>query len=607
MRPSIPTALLLALAATACLRADPVPAFTPAWEPFDAAAAGWERTREALLVSDCQLHNLYSYPLPDRNLSAESAVHTAIRPPQLDLFSADTLAWILRNGAPEADVVLHLGDALDLACEGEFARFAEVMEAAGRPWFMAPGNHDSYYFGVYDPEHVTLWDDACHGAGRRLSKDVFLRLYLATLLRQRGAGTDALVDSLGLTAVRDAPRAALGDMLPPVFEWHAPPGTPGFLDAIAWSIDVERPWRSFLLQAIDMTREGSEELRVRALLLDSCQYQRRPVMVPNGWRSYPVALNCGNAGQMLPDQLRLIRAWLEEDTSRFHAFMCHHPFDALAPESRSSLGWLWESFEVTTLVTAHTHLGYYAHHDLGGAQDRLELNIASTTDWPMEWRAFSGYRNLEGTAAYLRAERFTLVDELSHREGFFLPGWEVPLGAPDDYRKYKQGESDRQMFIDYTIAFHLTPHWLPQPPVWAGAGARSTAEAVKDTLLWTHLRLLREFPTAAATVRPEKGPVEWPAGCASDEEVGARIEATLAADEAFAAKVALLMELGPFERTRPSADPATGASTDDVRRRYKISQAAWASRFEHAEGRRLSVEDELIRIERLRGSRPPNE
>ena len=137
-------ALVLPLALLAgCVTPDPAPRFTPAWEPFDPEGADWRTTRKALLVADCQFHNLYSRALPERNLAIKALVGTAIRPPQLDLFSRDVLSWILAQGAPEAEVVLHLGDAVDLACTGEFETFVEVMDGGKRPWFMAPGNHDS--------------------------------------------------------------------------------------------------------------------------------------------------------------------------------------------------------------------------------------------------------------------------------------------------------------------------------------------------------------------------------------------------------------------------------------------------------------------------------
>ena len=591
------TLALLALAAlgtaATCLKPDPAPRFTPAWEPFDPGDARWITTRAALLISDCQIHNLLSKALPERNLSSESLAATAIRPPQLDLFSRDVLEWILGEGAQGTDVTLHLGDAMDLACQGEFNTFLEVMDSSPRPWFMAPGNHDFYYFGSYDPEDLELWAEACFRAGGPLSKDRFIRLYVAALLRRQDERSAALAEALGLTGRRSEPLATLADALPGSFEWQAAGEAPGFLERIAWSIDPQRPYRSFLLQSIDMTRPSMEAISTRVLLLDSCQYGRRPELVPNAWKTWPLGLNCGYTGEMLPDQLRTIRRWMEEgmEDSGF-VLMCHHPFDSLAPRTRASLGWLWRERRGSMMVTAHTHAGYFAHHDLDGESEKLELNLGSTVDWPMEWRTLTAFVDPQREQIYARAERHTLVDELSNRQGFFELGWEVPLDAPDDYRKYKQGEPAQSILFDFYLAHHLVPYWMPAPHIRANKAARETEEQVKDTLLWTYLRLVELFPTD-----PQGPAPSWPAGCASDGEVLARIRAATAERDALEDKIDFLAELEAFERGRSTRDRLSGEASDDARRRFKLSQASWASRFESAQGRRLRLDDELIRIQ----------
>ncbi len=568
--------ILLAFLA-GCVVPDPEPRFTPAWEPFDPSGKDWRTTRNALLVADCQFHNLYSKALPERNLAIKAMSATSIRPPPLDLFSRDVLAWILAEGAPQADVVLHLGDAIDLACTGEFETFLAVMEKAGRPWFMAPGNHDFFYFGSYDPEDRKLWEDAAYGAGEVLTKDRFIRAYVAAILKQDDPGIRALGEALG-----SAP-------LPASFEWRAPHGTPGFLDAIAWSIDAEHPWRSFLLQQVDLTGPGPEDPNVAVYLLDSCQYARRPELVPNAWECYPLHLNCGFTGEMLPDQLRKLRAWVEGGPKGgYGVLMCHHPFTSLAPRTKSSLGWLWKENRIGVMVTAHTHEGYFRHHSLGGGPERIELNIGSTTDWPMEWRTLQG-SGKPGGEVYIRTMRYTLVETLRKKGGFFLREWEVPIDAPDDYRRYKQGDAGAGLVFDFYVAHHVTPPWMSQPRVRPNKAAQGTERSVKDTMLWTYDRIVRTFPTDASASPP------WPNGCDSDEAVLGKIEAT-AKDAQLETKIALLQQLDTFERGRHTRDPKTGESTDDARVRYRISQAAWASRFEKAKGRRLQVEDDLIRV-----------
>jgi len=583
-------ALLLAvLLAGACVTPEPPTRFTPAWEPFVPSGESWISTRKALLISDCQIHNLLSLPLPERNLSAEAAAATAIRPPQLDLFSPDVLAWILENGEPDADVVLHLGDALDLACTGEFDRFLATMRHARKPWFMCPGNHDFFYLGTYPPQDEELWKAASYDAGEPLQKDRFVRLYVAMLVQRDEAGCKALAEALGVAP--DADAGAIADALPAQFEWKAPEGTGGLLHRIAWSLDAERPWRSFLLQAIDLTRPGETRFHNYAFLADSCQFGIRPELVPNGWKSWPLALNCGFTGEMLPDQMRTIRAWLDDRPKPSGTTVfCHHPFDHIAPRARASLGWLWREYRLGGLITAHTHHGYFQHHDLGGPTDQLELNLGSTTDWPMEWRSLQVWIEPDRHEVYVKVPRHTLVDALREAGGFFLTGWEVPPGAPDDYRRYRQGEAASSLMFQFAFAHHISPYWLPQPKVRPNLAAQRTESQVKDTLLWTYDRLVREFPTDPAREAP------WPEGCTDDAQVRTCIASAAGEGVPIEGKIALLARLDAFERGRGTVDPATGEPNDDVRERFKISQAAWSARYESQRGRRLSVEDELIRV-----------
>ncbi|MHC4848145.1 MAG: metallophosphoesterase family protein, partial [Planctomycetota bacterium] len=569
----------------------------------------WWRSRVALLCADCQFNNNYCKPLPERNLSAEAIAGTAIRPPQLDLFAPDVLEWILQEGSPGKDVILHLGDATNVATTGEFARFVATMEKARTPWFMSPGNHDMYYFGVYDSKNPKLLKDAKYESGEPMDKAKFIRYYLSAILRQSEPGCVALAQALGIEQQPDLPLEQMASKIPDTFEWRAElDDNRPMLRRIHWTIDKEEPQRSYIIQSVDLSGAGSGLGAVRVFLLDSCQYQRRPEMVPNAWGTFPLPLNCGLTGEMLPDQLRKIRQWLAE--GRDHqstVFMCHHPFDHIAPKGRSNLGWLWRENKAALLVTAHTHAGFFAHHDLDG-KGGLELNIGSTTDWPMEWRMLQGFVNPEKKRVYIRTPRSTLVDVLQKRDGFFEPGWEVPIDEPDDYRSYKQGQSATGLLVNYYLGFHYTPYWADQPNIRPNKATRRTEMRIKDTLLWTYLRLVTNFPTA-----PEPVP-EWPAGCASDAAVVARIKAKAAdqlkrtnlirdpkarraaEDALFDSKIALLVELAAFEASRSTVKLGSGESTDAERMRYKITQAAYASRFMNEKGRRLRIEDETINV-----------
>jgi hypothetical protein len=583
---------LLLLALGACALSEPESWFVPAMEPFDPGSRGFERSRPVLLVADCQLHNLLSLPVADRDLSSESLAETSIRPPQLDLFAPDVLRWILANEKEPYDVILHLGDAMDFACADEFESFVRVMGSAGKPWLMAPGNHDCFYFGSYDPVNPKIWDDACDGAGGKVTKDRFIRLYVAALLQQSDPGMAGLAESLGLQAERGAPLAKLAERIPDDHEYRRTVGASGFLVAIAWHIDREHPWRSYVLQCADLRGDGAGRLPLYAFLIDSCQYWLRPVLVPNAWTSVPVAWNCGYNGQMLGDQLRRLRTWFEVSNApgvlAGVVLMCHHPFGSMENKTRASLRWLWsETPNCVGIVTAHTHKGFFTQHRLPGGRQGLELNLGSTTDWPMEWRTFSIHWRQAGEF-YLRSLRRTLSHLLTNKEGWFLTGWEVPEGSPDDYRRYKTGQPDFFSLAGFALAHHLKPPIFGPPNPGVGDSAVETERIIKDSLLATHARLVREFPTDARTAAP------WPPGCASDVEVLARIQATATGAD-IPPRNRLLAELAKFEGERHTVD-AAGKSTDDMRVRYKISQAVWASRYETTKGRVLRSEDELIRI-----------
>jgi hypothetical protein len=565
--------------------------FSPALEPFDPAEEGWVTTRPVLLVADCQIHNLYSKPIPDRNLSIKMFVNTAIRPPQLDMYADEVLGWVLQNTPVETEAVIHLGDAVDLACEGEFRTFLDVMKKAGKPWLMVPGNHDCYYFGTYDPRNPVLWEDACYGSGRPLEKDLLIRFYVAALVEQDLPGTRELAKALGLYDERDQGLSALADRVPLHFEWVASPDLDSFLKAIVWHIDLEKPWRSFVLQRADMSGPDPR-IRIHTILTDSTQYAELPALVPNAWDNYPLELDSGMTGELLSDQLRIIRTWMETaDGTRF-VLMLHHPFSAIASKSRSSLRWLWARYAFGGIVTAHTHAGYFEQHRLEGDKQGLEINVGSTTDWPMDWRTMVVHAKEGSRFAYLDTPYFTLVDLLKNEDGFFMREWEVEAGDEDDYRRYRVGDPSGVTITDYLVAYHLWPPALGRAKVKARKPAYDTEAQVKNTMLWIYHRLIRTFPTD-----PGGAGTEWPGPCRNDTEVKRKIEAMDAESIPIEEKIAFLMELERFEKTRSTRDPKTGESTEQDRYRFKLSQAVWASRYELEGGRgSLRLQDELIRV-----------
>jgi hypothetical protein len=467
------------------------------------------------------------------------------------------------------------------------------MKTTDKPWLMVPGNHECFYFGSYDPRNPALWEDACYGAGSPIHKDHYIRLYVAAILGQDDPGTLALADALGLREVRKSDPFELAKRIPDRFQWDPPDGTGGFLIAIAWNIDSAKPWRSFIVQRADLSGRddrGKQGIPFHAILMDTCQYAELPAMVPNAWDNYPLELNCGLTGEMLADQLRIIRKWVEARKDNLLTFVVHHPLDQLASKSRSSVLWLWRHSKTGGAISGHTHKGHYFYHRLDKDREALELNVGSTSDWPMEWRTLVAHFN--GEDFYIKSRRYTLVEELKNRKGYFLREWEVAQGANDDFRKYMIGEPSPFTFADYLLAYHLWPRVLGRVRVRPSAAACRTEAQIKDTMLWAFHRLIRMFPTD-----PKAGKPRWPEGCRSDLQIMERIEIVSKKEPPIEETIAFLKELVAFEKSRATRDPASGKSTDEARVRYKLCQAVWASRYEVTHGRKLQAMDELIRVD----------
>lgn len=92
---------------------------------------GFSLTKNVILVADNQLNYLYGDPIWLRSGFTAKLVKVAIRPVQQDLYGQDILRWVLTTYGSRLPVI-HLGDAANMACSGEFEAFLEVMSAASK-------------------------------------------------------------------------------------------------------------------------------------------------------------------------------------------------------------------------------------------------------------------------------------------------------------------------------------------------------------------------------------------------------------------------------------------------------------------------------------------
>lgn len=473
-------------------------------------------SRRVVLIADNQLHHLYGQPVWIQSGLTNRVVNVAIRPLQLDVWGPELLREIIGKYA-RRELVIHLGDALDVACTTEWERFVAIMSGARRGgWLMAPGNHDAYYFGN---GHFmkSEWKKACEDGlddggqpqGAPLTKDRFVDAYLTALSDQPSHGFSRSTSETTWTASKSDTA----------------------LRKIEWKIDEHSPWRSYVVQKLDLAKTG--ELPVTTILLDTSQYHHRPSLVPiPGWR-----VNAGMTGDLGRDQIEVVDQWLENrPPGELLLLMGHHPYEGLTSNARAAID-RWRQGGPTVLVTAHKHTAQYFVHDDDGVS-WLEVNLGSTTDWPPQLRTLQVAISSAPPGYALRLHG-KLLQENFIGKSICEPEWEVPADESDFYISYNE----------ITTA----------EPI-------ATKIILMDTVLRSHDWQLRH-------VKSSSDNTSWPDGTSSDCEVRLRIQGAMGEGATLDEKLDLLRALDRFDRERTPVDKF-------IRDSFRLCQAFLASKYD---------------------------
>ena len=492
------------------------------------------------IVADNQTHHVFGDPGWLRTGFADKWVREAIRAVQLDLFGQDLLRWVLTSEVDRLPII-HLGDALDLSCRAEFERFTETMGHARKPWFIAPGNHDGYYLGT---GYGMDWDNVCRRGGGPFDKKDFVQGILKLLTEQDDPGARALAAS---------PEAGAQEV-----EWHYEGAERALLRSAAWKIDSEMPWRSYLLQEIDLTAPTSPT-PVRAILMDTSQPTEQPLLVTS----------VGTYPSIREDQLRLVRRWIAQanDEGAVTILMGHHPYHYFPDRLRHQLDQVRDNGSVLLYVSGHDHNGEYIVRGEGEAT-WLELNIGSVLDWPIEYRTLqlsSGQADSEATAGaprqlYMRTPRATAwrtwveIGALDPELPVCQPGWRPQLGDPDFYVSYTAFKAP----VPDSVITHLV-----------------------DVGIESYRRLLTTVKSA-----PVGNEGLWPAGT-SDADVLAETARMLGNSVSLEKKTEWLQKLDTFDRSREAAN-------ERLHRDFRLCQALWASQDDSLGARVPQADDWFV-------------
>lgn len=372
-----------------------------------------------LIVADPQIHNIYGMELKQMLQMSDVVSKVAIRPPELNILAPLILPHLVseaqKTATPKA--IFLLGDATNIACSGEYLRFAESIEAAkpdGVPLFLAHGNHDSYLMGTvnsYGPvactpewppnftsaenepvdvswwaetpkinsSHKRNWKDACYQStdvskesSSPMNKSQWLAKYLAALkldglvktTSEPPMETNKVTDrfELAYTFKPDSKLAkyafkAKGFWYPPKFvDFPTSPET-----------DFMRVSKSFIVQSVDF-----DDSRVIIIDTSVCE------SAVGGGKFQ--STNAGSNACVGIEQFEIIKEYVEELKGKRLVIAGHFPLVDLKREERNLLMEIASTHEGWVYLSAHTHDALSERKWPGG----WEINVGSTTDWPME-------------------------------------------------------------------------------------------------------------------------------------------------------------------------------------------------------------------------------
>lgn len=367
-----------------------------------------------LVIADPQFHNVYGVGVKQMGIPADRLSKVARRSPELNLLAPIVLEDLLKAAqvesvGPNPPVVLAVGDILNIACSGEFDLFFETVSssvASDSIILLAHGNHDTYLTGTvnsYVPSDLDSWlppsgmacspvptdehwwgplsapsggwknwKDACYDSGEEeigspMNKSRWLRRY-TNILESHGlelaASKQTEPDRHTITyAARKGSR--LGSLN---FQAEGVWVNPIFGTKPSHS-DFQRSYQSFIVQSVDVADQH------RLIIIDTSVIENA-----RGGRRY-LGTQAGTNARIGAEQFDVIKRMVCDVPPEFKLYVSgHFPIDDLSSTERNRLLGILSSRPGWVYISGHTH-GLGELVDWGSGQ---EINVASTTDWPME-------------------------------------------------------------------------------------------------------------------------------------------------------------------------------------------------------------------------------
>ena len=266
-------------------------------------------TAKVLFIADNQHVEDHGYSVGEQSRIADRLIPVARRPALTNVFSLRLLEYVLNHeiahpSQPAADVVIHLGDAINNGCVSEFREFSAVMAAHTRdgsgnavPWYMAPGNHDSFFLGISHPmkevssrflpsnlENKKYWFSLCRNMrsfdrltatgdlnATIMHKQKFIKSYMSAVVPRSRADL-----SFGSIAT-NSDYAKLKNRFGVDLKCSEDTGAK-HLHRVCWAWDKTQNWKGFVVQEVRLPVGGTGKFK-SMILVDTCDYAARPQLL----------------------------------------------------------------------------------------------------------------------------------------------------------------------------------------------------------------------------------------------------------------------------------------------------------------------------------------
>lgn len=429
-----------------------------AWTPIAVAAPLVDDppAPSLVVVADPQIHNVAGGDVKQTFLAADWVSRVAQRHPELNLLAPYAFDELVRRAGQEklgqdTGLVVLLGDGTNASCTGEFDRFDKHLDAIRgnneRIVLWAHGNHDSYLMGTTNSYMPTFedagalgdmaaadrpidrswwkplekplawrkaWNSVCtdgHG-GLPMNKGQWIARYLASFDGQlaqssRPIGKEYIIEAHGTPGSRlgSLDFQVLGRWVPP--DLSAPQGN-----------YLRQPYRSYIVQAIDVGESH------RLILIDTS------VCENTGIGPTYLTRNAGTHACLTRNQLDDIAA-LANATKRRVIFAGHYPLAKLRERDRADLLAVFNAGDRPwSYMSGHTHEPESWRTSADGipysgrdGSTRYDLNVGSTTDWPMEAHRVAFTNTEQGMIA--RSVGFLAAPRLAYTPPRQYEGWEI--------------------------------------------------------------------------------------------------------------------------------------------------------------------------------------